>query len=183
MEKGSYFWDLKIHPEDFIAIMENGISLLKLYFQFSTDEKTNYKLINEYRILNAEDSFVRIIEQHQALELDKYGNIWLTLSIIDFPPDQNISEGFRSVRHNFRTGNFIPFRDEKKKTETISVALSKREIQILKMVKEGLLSKEISSNLNIKSAENSIPLVTTFTIGQPAGGYMRTKLTVSTTNF
>jgi DNA-binding CsgD family transcriptional regulator len=149
LEKGSHFWDSKINPEDFIAIMENGISLLKLYFQFSTDEKTNYKLINEYRILNAEDNYVRIIEQHQALELDKYGNIWLTLSIIDLSPDQNISEGFRSVLHNFRTGNIIPFRDEKKKTETISIALSKREIQILKLVKEGLLSKEISSNLNI----------------------------------
>lgn len=148
-EKGSQFWDSKIYPEDFMEIIGNGISMLKLFFQFSIDEKANYKLINEYRILNAEDTYVRIIEQHQALELDKYGNIWLTLSIIDLSPNQNISEGFRSVLHNFRTGIIIPFKDEIKKTEAIGVALSKREIQILKMVKEGLLSKEISSSLNL----------------------------------
>ena len=37
----------------------------------------------------------------------------------------------------------------KKSNEKISIGLSKREIQILKMVKDGLLSKEISNNLNI----------------------------------
>ena len=148
-EKGSDFWDSKIHPDDFIAIMENGISLLKLFFQFSTDEKINYKLINEYRILNAENNYVRIIEQHQALEMDKCGNIWLTLSIIDLSPNQDISEEFKCLLHNFRTGNIIPFRDEKKNIETIGVAMSNREIQILRMVKEGFLSKEISTNLNI----------------------------------
>ncbi len=149
LEKGSDFWDSKIHPDDFIALMENGISLLKLFFQFSSDEKSNYKLINEYRILNAENNFVRIFEQHQALELDKYGNIWLTLSIIDLSPNQDNTEDFKSLLHNFRTGNIIPFTDDKRNVENIGVALSNREIQILKLVKEGLLSKEISTNLNI----------------------------------
>lgn len=148
-KNGHDFWDSKIHPDDFIALMENGISLLKLFFQFSTDEKVNYKLINEYRILNAANNYVRIIEQHQALELDKSGNIWLTLSTIDLSPNQNLSEEFKSLLHNFRTGNIIPFRDEKKELDEIGLALSKREIQILRMVKEGLLSKEISYNLDI----------------------------------
>jgi len=148
-EKGPDFWDSKIHPDDFIAIMENGISILKLFFQFSADEKVNYKLINEYRILNAENNYVRIIEQHQALEIDKKGNIWLTLSIIDLSPNQDVTEEFKSLLHNFRTGSIIPFRDQTKKFEPIGFALSKREIQILQLIKEGFLSKEISSNLNI----------------------------------
>ncbi|MEI7423200.1 MAG: LuxR C-terminal-related transcriptional regulator [Prolixibacteraceae bacterium] len=148
-EKGHEFWDSLIHPDDFLTLMENGVSILKLFFQFSPDEKVNYKLINEYRILNARNNYVRIIEQHQNLELDKYGNIWLTLSTIDLSPNQNVSDDFKSVLLNFRTGNIIPFRDKKNIPEVIGITLSKREVQILCLVKEGLLSKEISTNLNI----------------------------------
>jgi DNA-binding CsgD family transcriptional regulator len=147
--KGHDYWDAKIHPNDFDDLMQNGITLLKLLLQFSTDEKANYKLINEYRILNSSQIYTRIIEQHQVLELDKKGNIWLNLSIIDISPDQNTSEGLKSQLFNFRTGNIISFNKEKSSLAKIDISLSKRELQILKMVKDGLLSKEISSNLNI----------------------------------
>ena len=148
-QEGHDYWDSKIHPNDFEELMQNGISLLKLLFQFSTDEKANYKLINEYRILNSSQIYTRVIEQHQVLELDKNGNIWLNLSIIDISPDQNTTEGLKSQLYNFRTGNIIPFNRDKLHIAGIDISLSKRELQILKMVKDGLLSKEISSNLNI----------------------------------
>jgi len=148
-EKGQVFLDAKIHPDDFVALMQNGILLLKLYFQFSSDEKANYKLINEYRILNANNKYVRIIEQHQNLELDIYGNIWLSLSIIDISPNQDINDGFKSQLLNFVSGEIIPFQEEKKSGKTVGTTLSKRERQILQMVKNGLLSKEISGQLNI----------------------------------
>lgn len=148
-KKGQSFLDAKIHPEDIIALTQNGISLLKLFFQFTSDEKTKYKLINEYRILNANNEYVRIIEQHQILELDRYGNVWLSLSIIDISPDQNTNEGLKSLLLNFISGKATPFYEEKKSNRTPGIALSKREIQILQMVKDGLLSKEISNNLDI----------------------------------
>ncbi len=148
-EKGQRFIDAKIHPDDFLLLMQNGISLLKLYSKFTDDEKANYKLINEYRILNCEDTYVRVIEQHQALELDIDGNLWLSLSLIDISPNQEVSEGFKSQLYNYRTGKIVPFRNEKKNGVSGGLALSKREIQILKMVKEGLLSKEISNQLEI----------------------------------
>jgi DNA-binding CsgD family transcriptional regulator len=147
--KDNEYLDSKIHPDDFVALMKNGISLFKLFYQFSVDEKANYKLINEYRVLNTKNKYTRVIEQHQLLELDNYGNIWLTLSIIDISPNQEVNEGLKSQLLNFRTGKIIPFQDVKKSNEKISIGLSKREIQILKMVKDGLLSKEISNNLNI----------------------------------
>ena len=146
---GHDYWDEKIHPEDYIALMQNGISLLKLFYQFSADEKTNYKLINEYRILNAENKYIRIIEQHQILELDNYGNMWLTLSVIDISPNQSIGEKIKAQLLNFRTGKIIPFQEENKNDETVSVTLSQRETQILQLVKDGFLSKEISDKLAI----------------------------------
>jgi DNA-binding CsgD family transcriptional regulator len=150
LEKGQGYLDEKIHPVDYIELNKNGISLIKLYYHFSNDEKMNYKLLNEYRILNSDNKYIRVIEQHQPLELDIFGNIWLTLSMIDISPNQDIKEGLKSQLLDFRTGKIISFQNENlKNNKEIKISLTQREIQILQMVKNGLLSKEISDNLFI----------------------------------
>ncbi|HMS51873.1 MAG: hypothetical protein IPI59_02710 [Sphingobacteriales bacterium] len=144
---GAHFLDTKIHPEDFVLLMQNAFSVFKLFFSFSIDEKLNHKLVSEYRILNAVGKYVRIIEQQQVLELDNSGNLWLALSILDVSPNQkNMNEGLKSELLNFRTGSIIPFLEPK---EAISITLTKRETEVLKLVKDGLLSKEISDKLAI----------------------------------
>jgi len=141
------FLDAKIHPDDLIGLLQNGIILLKLYFNFSIEEKLNHKLVSEYRILNAANNYVRVIEQQQVLELDKNGNLWLGLSIFDISPNQkNMDEGIKSEMLNFRTGKITPFIEQ---LTEITNPLTKREIEILKLVKEGFLSKEISDKLTI----------------------------------
>lgn len=142
---GENFMKSKIHPDDFPLVMKSGLACLKLYLNFSKEEKLSYKLINEFRILNAANQYIRVIEQHQALELDRQGNLWLALSILDISPNQEGQEGLKSQLLNFRTGEFIPLPQD---TE-FKVTLTQREIEILKLVKEGLLSKEISSRLSI----------------------------------
>lgn len=146
ISKGHQFLDKKIHPDDYPVLMGNGISLIKLFYQFSIDEKTNYKLINEFRILNSENVYKRVIEQHQVLELDASNNLWLTLSIIDLSPNQENYKGVNSQLLNFRTGKTLPFLE---KDSTLLVDLTKREKEILSMVKKGFLSKEISDKLSI----------------------------------
>lgn len=148
-QEGYRFWDSKIHADDLFKLRTNSITLIKLFYQFSNDEKLNYKLISEYRVMNAYDKYMRVIEQVQVLELDGYGNIWLALNIVDVSPNQKTDEGYKCQLHNFRTGRIIPFEKEKKKNEINKTSLTKREIQILELVKKGLLSKEISENLNI----------------------------------
>jgi DNA-binding CsgD family transcriptional regulator len=143
------FLDGKIHPDDLDALMLNGISLLKLFYEFSPDEKYNYKLLNEFRVKNKHGDFIKVIEQHQTLELDESGNLWLALSIIDISPSQD-QEGIKSSLINIRTGKIITFIDkDHSKRSAPTPLLSKREGQILKMVKEGFLSKEISDKLGI----------------------------------
>jgi DNA-binding CsgD family transcriptional regulator len=129
--------------------MLNGISVLKLFYRFSEDEKLNYKLINEYRIQNSKGQYVRIIEQHQVLLLSSTGKLWLNLSIIDISPNQEVQGGLHAQLLNFRTGKTFPFHRERQPDKNSDTALSPREIQILQMVKNGLLSKEISEELNI----------------------------------
>lgn len=139
------FFDEKIHPEDKLQLSENGVTILKLLDNFSIAEKKEYKLVNEYRMLNARNKYVRLIEQHQVLELDRSGQLWLMLSFVDISPDQEAYNGIKSQLLNFRTGNIIPVENMQK----AQLELTKREMEILKLVKDGLLSKEISSKLSI----------------------------------
>jgi DNA-binding CsgD family transcriptional regulator len=150
LERGQEFLDQKIFTDDYVSLMKNGILLFKLFNQFSDDEKANYKLINEYRVLNSDNKYVRVIEQHQSLQMDARGNMWLIMSTIDISPNQESNDVFKSQLLNFRTGKTIPILDDSKNlSEDISLGLTKREVQILQLVKDGFLSKEISDKLAI----------------------------------
>jgi DNA-binding NarL/FixJ family response regulator len=70
--------------------------------------------------------------------------------MIDISPNQDINEGLKSQLLDFRTGKIISFQNENTNyKKEIKISLTQREIQILQMVKNGLLSKEISDNLFI----------------------------------
>lgn len=142
---GQGFFESKIHLEDKLILSHQGVSTLKIYNNLSSDEKLNYKQINEYRMLNAQDKYVRVIEQYQILELDKKGQLWLLMSIVDLSPNQEAYNGVKSQLLNFKTGKTILIET----TQKAQQELTKRETEILKLVKDGLLSKEISNRLSI----------------------------------
>lgn len=142
---GQQFFTGKLHPEDAMKCSLNGVSMLKLLSNMSESEKLNHKMVTEYRMLNAENRYVRLIEQYQVLELDVRGQIWLMFNIVDISPNQNEHEESTSKLLNFRTGQIISMDDGLK----LQVELTNREIEILQLVKDGLLSKEISDKLSI----------------------------------
>ena len=144
-EAGQQFFAGKMHPEDTHRLSINGVSVMKIFNNLSSDEKLAHKSINEYRMLNANNEYVRMVEQYQVLELDTKGQIWLALNIVDVSPNQEESEGSKSQLLNFKTGKMIPMETPQK----AQFELTKREIEILGLVKDGLLSKEISNKLSI----------------------------------
>ncbi len=144
-ETGQRFFENIIHPDDKLKLSVNGVSAMKIFNRLSREDKTSHKLILEYRMLNAQNKYVRLIEQYQILELDKKGQIWLLVSFVDLSPNQEEINGIRSQFLNFKTGQTIPWETPEKTTHE----LTKRELEILKLVKDGYLSKEISSRLSI----------------------------------
>ncbi len=142
------YYNSKVHFNDRLALMHVGVVALKYFYALPTSEKKNYKLQNEYRILNAEEKYIRVIEQFQALELDKKGNLWLALSTMDISPNQEEYGGIRSQLINVSTGEYrlveptVP-------DPTPTPILSKREKEIFSHIRGGLLSKEISDKLSI----------------------------------
>jgi len=133
-----------IHPDDIhygLLVREKIYSLLS---GFSPEEKMKYKIVHEMRVKNVRNEYIRIIEQEQAIELDKLGNIWLMLSVIDIDASYD-SEITKSHLYNFETGEqvFINLSD------TLEEPLTVRELEVLKMMKQGLLSKEIADTLKV----------------------------------
>ena len=136
--------DIQIHPEDFEAVMRNAIACMRHFF---TENKntSNHKLIREYRI-NIKGIYRRVTEQIQILEVDRKGNPWLSLCIMDISPNQSAPFRVDSKLINFKTGDFITPVDTYFDRKSI---LSEREIAVLKLIHEGMLSKMISDKLCI----------------------------------
>jgi DNA-binding CsgD family transcriptional regulator len=137
-----------VHEEDSVSLIKRWITSLKLCYAVSPEERKNYKIINDYRIKNNNGDYVRVIDQHQVLELDVQGNIWLSLCIIDISPDQDKQNGVKSSIVNFKTGELMwEYSDQEQNKEDHQIKLSSREKEILSLIKEGYLSKEIAGKL------------------------------------
>jgi DNA-binding CsgD family transcriptional regulator len=145
--QGNDYFNSRVHPDDFVGLLKNGISIMQFFFRLPKEERPGYKLVNEYRILGSGGKYLRVIEQHQALELDNLGNVWLTLGVIDISPDQTDFPGIRSQIFNYKTGEVVALTPAPGHEDHVS--LSSREKQVLQLVKDGLLSKEISEKLSI----------------------------------
>jgi len=69
------FFEDKMHPDEKQRLALTGISLLKLFDAFSPQEKMNHKVISAYRMRNAENKYIQLVEQYQVLALDKTGTM------------------------------------------------------------------------------------------------------------
>lgn len=145
---GNEYINSRTHPDDYPVLMRNGIALMKFFYATPVEERMNYKLINEYRILNARNQYIRVVEQHQVLELDARGNVWLALAVMDVSPHQEEYQGVKCQLLNYKTGKFMPTVFLENSTLP-ATDLTKREKEILELIREGLLSKEISDKLFI----------------------------------
>ena len=104
------------------------------------------KLIMDYRTQGKDGNYIRVIEQHKLLELDKYGNAWLSMSVLDISPDQDLNSLCRYRLVNTLTGELYHFPSVELITEH---KLSFREKEILQLLGKGLISKQIADKLFI----------------------------------
>ena len=143
-DEDGIYRDMQIHPEDMDAVIKNAISVLRHIFSVETQLK-KCKLVRQYRV-KINGIYKRITEEMQIIESDPAGNPWLSLSIVNISPDQEGPFIVKSQLVDTMTGNTFTPLDDLYDRDTI---LSVREIEILKKISQGLLSKEISSLLGL----------------------------------
>ena len=120
------------------------IASLKHVFQ-GNKNFAHVKTIREYRA-KVGDRFRRVTETLQVLETDSRGNIWLALCILEISPNQLPPFTVNSQIVNTATGEVFSPLTRYYQSESI---LTKRELEILTLVAQGKLSKEISNLLHI----------------------------------
>ena len=154
-ERGKVF-DSSIHPDDFPFFLNLQKKAFDYMYRFPVEERKDYKHIFEFRVLGPGKEYVRTIFQYHILEGAKseeryileesYSSDYiLLLFVADLSPNQNPDEPVRFRLFNFKTNEVVQFPLLKES----DVTLTTREIAILKLVNEGMLSKEISDRLSI----------------------------------
>jgi len=138
--------DARIHPDDLKILNRNGVEALR-YLSSHKEEVKNYKMVSEFRIRNAAGVYVRAVEQYSVLELDKKGNVWLSLSMLDVSPDQDIFQPVKTHLLNVKDNSIVSILELY--AEHQEFELTPQELKILQLIKEGFLSKEISEQLFI----------------------------------
>jgi DNA-binding CsgD family transcriptional regulator len=139
----------RMHPDDLAHLNNVSWQFFELILRVDPvwrEQMKFIKLILDYRTLGKDGNYVRVIEQHKLLELDKYGNAWLSMSILDISPDQDLNSLCRYRLVNTQTGELYHF---PKKEAIAEHRLSFREKEILQLLSFGLISKQIADKLFI----------------------------------
>lgn len=143
---GSRYGDERLHPDDHRQLMLAGLHFTAQALARPARERKDFRLFAEYRVRGLRDEYVRVIEQQSVLELDRRGNIWLALSVLDLAPEPDPEAPFRCRLHNWRTGDLYSFPPPQAGDGDL---LTLREREILQLVSKGLVSREIADVLFI----------------------------------
>lgn len=133
-----------IHPDDLSVLLSLQKRTFDYVFKLPHKEQCNCKHIFDFRALGISGEYIRIICQYQMLETGESENP-LLLGVVDISPDQDLKAPIKFRLINFKTGDIvnIPLIDNP------DISLTKREKEILKLVNDGMMNKEISDRLFI----------------------------------
>ena len=95
-------------------------------------------------MLNARQQYVNVSSRQQVIETDRNGKAWIIMGVMDILPDQTPIERIKRTVVNRKTGEIFP-----SCTVPPGKQLSNREKEILRLIRQGLLSKEIAYLLGI----------------------------------
>ena len=134
-----------VHPEDAEKIYRSSVIAMRYFFNGNGNIK-DHRLIRKYRA-RVNNEYLVVVEQLLPLEIDKLGNVWLSLVIVEVSPSQSPPFTFEFKIFNQKTCDIITPVDSLFDGKQI---LTEREIEILRLIEQGLLSKEISEKLSIR---------------------------------
>lgn len=134
-----------IHPEDLVDKRMLELKYFLFLCEQPVDKRLKYRSNCRIRMQNRKGDYRYITNQTQILRNSPCGSMWLALCQYELSPDQSHQPGINSQITNNETGEVIAL----SLSEARASILSEREKEILLLIKEGLLSKEISAQLGI----------------------------------
>ena len=134
----------RIHPDDRVQLIEYQIEHGQFIYSLPREQRNDYQQIFQFRMLNVRQKYVNVISRHQVIQKDKKGKAWIIMGVMDLSPDQTPMERIKRTVINRKTGEIL--------ASTVvpsNQQLTKREKEILLLIRRGFLSKEIAFKLNL----------------------------------
>lgn len=136
----------RLHPEDLVEKRMLEYEFFRFVDPLPPSEKKKYKATCRIRVRDREGNYIFIDNSTQIIEPSPGGKIWLILCCYDLSPLQKgMPEGINAHIKNNHTGEITELAFGEKKSHI----LSDREKEILRLVSEGKLSKQIAGILGI----------------------------------
>ena len=134
----------RIHPDDRGQLTAYQIEHGQFIYSLPEEERNDYQQTFQYRILNAKRQYINVVSRHQVIQKDRNNKAWIIMGMIDISPDQTPTERIKRTVINRKTGEILAsslISEEKQ--------LTNREKEILLLIRQGFLSKEIADKLKL----------------------------------
>jgi len=135
----------RIHPDDRSQITEYQIQHGEFIYSLPSEKRNDYQQIFQYRVLNAQQLYVNVISRQQVIQKDRNGKAWIIMGVMDISPDQELNEKIKHSVINRETGEFVIYG----MPSPTQPQLTSREKEVLMLIRQGLLSKEIADRLSV----------------------------------
>ncbi|MCD7973598.1 MAG: LuxR C-terminal-related transcriptional regulator [Candidatus Azobacteroides sp.] len=140
----------RIHPDDRLQLMEFQIEHGEFIYSLPAESRNDYSQIFRFRMKNVQHVYMNVISRHQVIETDRNGKAWIVMGMIDVAPDQSYKENVGRTVINKKTGEIIVSDlSVGPKSDLMKGELTKRERDVLSLIRQGFLSKEIADKLNL----------------------------------
>lgn len=134
----------RIHPDDREQLLACQVEHGQFIYSLPPEERNDYQQVFQFRMLDARQQYVNVTSRQQVMEKDRQGKAWIIMGVMDLSPGQTPRESISRTVINRKTGMIVApagIPPEKQ--------LTPREKEILLLIRQGYLSKEISYKLNI----------------------------------
>lgn len=135
----------RIHPDDRSQLLERQIQHSEFIYSLPPENRNDYRQTFQFRMLNRKQEYVNVISSQQVIQKDRNGKAWIVMGEMGISPDQMVTDKIKQTVINIQTGDII--------CPCIQIypegRLTKREEEILNLIRQGLLSKEIADKLGL----------------------------------
>lgn len=136
--------ETRIHPNDREQLVEYQIEHGQFIYSLPAEERNDFLQIFQYRMMNAQGQYINVTSRQQVIEKDRNNKAWIIMGVMDISPVQTPCEKIQRIVVNRKTGGIhLPV------SVVVEKQLTRREKEILQLIRQGFLSKEIAGKLNL----------------------------------
>lgn len=135
----------RIHPDDRDRLIEMQINHSKFIYSLPIENRSDYSQTFQFRMLNRKKEYINIVSSQHVLLKDKTGKAWIIMGTMNISPDRSLTDRIKCSVLNLKTGDIL----NPAVLLLPEIQLTNREKEILKLIRQGFLSKEIAHKLEI----------------------------------